>query len=164
MTAAEKFRLLLAADKRYDAEAYNFVYEALDWTLKNVVRSERRTNQHVTGQELLEGIRQYAIDQYGCLACTVLNSWGVRATGDFGEIVFNLVDYDLMGKQESDSKAHFRDVYDFAVAFDLAPVFSYAVENDEWKASYVVRGRPRVAGKAAAPEKASQGHGRRQGR
>ena len=137
MTAAEKFRLLLASDGRYDAEAYNFIYEALDWTLKNVVKSQRRPNQHVSGPELLEGVRQYAIDQFGCLARPVLESWGVAGTADFGEIVFNLVEHDLMGKQDSDEKEDFVDVYDFEEAFDLAPLFTYSPESDEWGASYV---------------------------
>ena len=139
MTAAEKFRNLLASDKRFDAEAYNFIYEALDWTLKHVVRREGRATQHVTGRELLEGIRQYAIEQFGCLSRTVLESWGVRTTDDFGEIVFNLVEHDLMGRQESDSRDDFRGIYDFADAFDLSPVFCYSAERDEWKAAYVTR-------------------------
>ncbi len=139
MTAAEKFRKLLAADMRYDAEAYNFIYEALDWTLKHVARPDRQGNQHVTGKELLEGIRQYAIEQFGCLARTVLDSWGVRATDDFGEIVFSLVQYDLMGKQDSDTKEDFHEVYDFDDVFDLSPVFCYSADKDEWKAAYVCR-------------------------
>ena len=139
MTAAEKFRKLLQADARYDAEAYNFVYEALDFTLKNVVKGTQRTSQHVTGRELLEGVRQYAIDQFGCMARTVLASWGVRATADIGEIVFNLVEHDLMGRQESDSKADFLDVYAFDEVFDVSPVFCYAPDRKEWKAAYVAR-------------------------
>ena len=145
MTAAEKFRNLLAADQRYDAEAYNFIYEALDWTLKNVVKDDeartkgKRMGRHVTGGELLEGVRRYAIDQFGCLSRTVLESWGVGSTADFGEIVFNLIEHDLMGKQESDSKADFHGVYDFAEAFDVAPVFCYAPDRDEWRAAYVRR-------------------------
>lgn len=158
MTAAEKFRNLLATDKRFDAEAYNFIYEALDWTLKNVVHDQRRGNQHVSGRDLLEGIRQFSIDQFGCLARTVLESWGVRRTDDFGEIVFNLVEHDLMGKQESDSKDDFHEVYEFGEAFDLSPVFCYCVENDEWKAAYISRAHfrksnaePALAAKRARP-------------
>jgi uncharacterized repeat protein (TIGR04138 family) len=145
MTAAEKFRNLLARDRRYDAEAYNFIYEALDWTLKNVVKDDdsqgkgRRSGRHVTGPELLEGVRRYAIDQFGCLSRTVLETWGVFTTDDFGEIVFNLIEHDLMGKQESDSKADFHGVYEFAEAFDVSPVFCYAPERDEWRAAYVSR-------------------------
>ena len=65
MTAAEKFRTLLRNDRRFAAEAYNFVYEALDFTLKNVVRKTPDGNQHVSGQELLEGVKRYSIDQFG---------------------------------------------------------------------------------------------------
>ena len=143
MTAAEKFRKLLQADRRYDAEAYNFVYEALDFTLKNVVSGRSRESQHVTGRELLEGVRRCAIEQFGCMALTVLSSWGVRATSDIGEIVFNLVEHDLMGRQESDSKADFLDVYGFEEVFDVAPVFSYAPDRKEWKAAYVARAHQR---------------------
>lgn len=139
MTAAEKFRNLLAADRRYDAESYNFIYEALDWTLHHLVRTDQRGSQHVTGRELLEGIRQYAIDQFGCLSLTVLESWGVNSTADFGEIVFNLVEHDLMGKQESDTKEDFCDAYELAEAFDLKPVFCYVPDRDEWRAAYLRR-------------------------
>ncbi len=137
MTAAEKFRKLLTADDRYDAEAYNFIYEALDWTLKHVVRAGGREHQHVSGSELLEGIRQYSIEQFGCLANMVLAKWGITTTADFGDIVFNLVEYDLMGKQESDSREDFSDVYDFSNVFALRPVFYYCPNEDEWRTSYV---------------------------
>ncbi len=141
MTAAEKFRKLLAADKRYHAEAYNFIYEALDFTLKHIVKSGGRENQHVTGPELLEGIRRHSIEEFGCLVTTVFERWGITRTADFGEIVFNLVDYDLMGKQESDSRADFQDVYDFSEVFELRPVFHFCKEKDEWRTSYVERNR-----------------------
>ncbi len=141
MTAAEKFRALLKNDGRYDAEAYNFVYEALDFTLKNLVKARPGSSQHVSGQELLEGIRQYGIDQFGCLARTVLGSWGVSRTADFGEIVFNLVEHDLMGKQDADSKADFESIYDFAEVFELTPVFCYSREKDEWQTAYVQSAR-----------------------
>ncbi len=139
ITAAEKFRLLLQTDRRYDPEAYNFLYEALDFTLKNIVSPRGRPNQHVSGQELLEGVRRYGIEQFGCLARVVLENWGIRTTDDFGEMVFNLVNQDLMGKQESDSKEDFRNIYDFAEVFDLKPVFSYISDRREWKASYIAR-------------------------
>ncbi len=137
MTAAEKFRRLLQKDGRFDPEAYNFVYEALDYTLKNVIDTKRRSDQHVTGQELLEGVRQYSIEQFGCLARTVLQAWGVRRTGDFGEIVFALVEHDLMGKQETDSLDDFRDLYEFDDVFDVSPVFGYSRDKDEWQTEYV---------------------------
>jgi uncharacterized repeat protein (TIGR04138 family) len=138
-SAAERFRQVLQNDPRFDPEAYNFLYEALDFTLKNVVPTRGRSSQHVSGQELLEGVRRFAIEQFGCLARAVLETWGIHRTDDFGEMVFNLVSQDLMGKQESDSKIDFHDIYDFAEVFDLKPVLSYTSERREWKASYIAR-------------------------
>jgi len=139
LSAAEKFRLILQRDPRYDPEAYNFLYEALDFTLKNVVAPRGRANQHVTGRELLEGVRRYGIDQFGCLAKEVFRVWGINRTDDIGEMVFNLVDQDLMGKQESDTKEDFQGIYDFEEVFDLKPVLSYTSDRGEWKASYITR-------------------------
>ena len=137
MTAAEKFERLLKDDDRYDAEAYNFVYEALDYTLKNIVKKTRRGGQHVSGPELLEGVRLFSIESFGCLAKSVLESWGVTRTDDFGEIVFNLVRHDLMGKQDSDRLEDFQGIYDFDEAFNVRPVFHYSRDNEEWSAAYV---------------------------
>ncbi|MBN1418549.1 MAG: hypothetical protein JXP34_07205 [Planctomycetes bacterium] len=131
----EKLCAIIRRDPRYAPEAYHFVYEALEWTLRNVVRARRR-NQHVTGPQLLEGIRQCAIEEFGCLAKTVLESWGVRSTADFGEIVFNLIDEDMMGKQPTDSKEDFAEVYDFEDAFRVRPVFRYDADEKDWHVSY----------------------------
>ena len=111
---------VLTRDARYDLNAYAFVYEALAFTQKLLGRdmhSEDPKDRHVTGQELVEGIRQCALEQFGPLAPTVFRSWGVRRTEDFGEIVFNLVESGLMGKTESDGREDFRGGYDFDEAF-----------------------------------------------
>ena len=161
MNAAEKLRSLLSEDSRYDAEAYSFIYEALDFTLKHVLHEDEANNQHVTGPELLEGVRRYAIEQYGCLAAPVLESWGVRQTVDVGELVFNLIEHDLMGRQESDSKADFEDVYEFSEAFDLSPVFSYAADKEEWDAAYITRARyraPAAERRSPAPSPEAKPH------
>lgn len=79
--------------------------------------------QHVSGQELCLAIRDYALRQYGMLAKNVLNHWGVQSTGDFGEIVFNLIDIGQMRKTESDHREDFDDVYDFQEALVGAKVF-----------------------------------------
>jgi uncharacterized repeat protein (TIGR04138 family) len=140
MSAAEKFIELLESDHRYAAEAYTFVYDALDFSIKHVVPPSRRgKGQHVSGPELLEGIRRYAIEQFGCLVRPVFESWGVRATDDFGEIVFNLVAHDLMGKQESDHLQDFHAVYSFDEVFDVTPMFHYSKDEEEWVANYVTR-------------------------
>ena len=73
--------------------------------------------RHVSGPELVHGLRVYALDQYGPLAKTVLNAWGMRRSSDFGEIVFNLLRIGQMRKTESDRRSDFDDVYDFDVAF-----------------------------------------------
>ena len=99
---------ILKKDSRYQRESYDFVFEALDFTIKQI--GEKR---HVTGVELLEGIRKYAIRQFGPLVKVVFSKWGVHRTGDFGEIVFNLVGAGLMGKTDKDSKDDFNEVFKF---------------------------------------------------
>ena len=100
-------------DGRYRVDAYHFLFEALEYTISKL--PERR---HVSGRELLDGIRQYALSQFGFLARTVLESWGVKRTEDFGELVFVLVDAGLLGKTDQDSRDDFKAVYDFKEAFD----------------------------------------------
>ncbi|MFW6158672.1 MAG: Minf_1886 family protein [Planctomycetota bacterium] len=106
---------LLKKDHRYQRAAYGFVMDSLAYTVRRA--GERR---HVTGRELLFGIRDFALDCWGPMARHVLNAWGVHATDDFGEIVFNLVDIGLMSKTDEDRKDEFRDVYGFVEAFDQA--------------------------------------------
>lgn len=140
LTAEQRFRQLLKKYEKYEPEAYNFIYEILDYTLKNVVKNRsRRNSKHVTPHELLEGCRLYAIEQFGYLAQLVFNELGIRKTRDIGEIVFNLIEHDLMGGQKSDRKKDFNDFYDFDKVFDLKPVFSYDSDRKSWMASYVQR-------------------------
>jgi uncharacterized repeat protein (TIGR04138 family) len=81
------------------------------------IEPEKEPERHVSGQELCESIRQYALHLYGYMAKTVLNSWGLHTTGDFGEIVFNLILAKQMRKTPQDSRADFDDVYDFEEVF-----------------------------------------------
>ncbi len=105
-------------DSRYKPEAYLFVLAALHFTVASL--PERR---HVAGQELLEGIRIYGLDQFGPLTRQVFEHWGLHSTEDFGRIVFSLVDTKLLGKTDEDSLADFQGVYDFSTAFDPHPLF-----------------------------------------
>lgn len=128
---------LLRRDKRYQFDAYVFVFDALrygqeelglgqpeeDSELEEDELEDDEEEHHVTGQELCRAIQQYAINQYGFLARSVLNHWGVQTTGDFGEIVFNLIDIGQMRKTDSDRREDFNDVYDFADAFNEEQVF-----------------------------------------
>jgi uncharacterized repeat protein (TIGR04138 family) len=108
----DRIRAIRKRDPRYTPEAYEFIFQALGYTLSKV--GERR---HVSARELLDGIREFALQRFGNLTLLVLERWGVRETHDFGEIVFNLIDDKLMSRTETDTKEDFRAVYDFHDAF-----------------------------------------------
>src|SRR5215469_9860266 len=112
-----KVDLIVARDLRYRREAYVFVREALDFTQKLISRENQQKIRHVTGQELLDGIRQFALKEYGPMAATVLEEWGITSCPDFGEIVFNMVDVGLLGLTDQDRREHFQNGYDFVTAF-----------------------------------------------
>lgn len=101
------------SDPRYRQGAYEFVLSSLTFTQKKFRRSK-----HVTGVELLEGIKDLLMEQFGPMALSVLQHWGVRSTEDFGNIVFNLVERKILSKTEEDSIDGFKDKYDFAEVFD----------------------------------------------
>ncbi|GJM20133.1 MAG: hypothetical protein DHS20C15_00480 [Planctomycetota bacterium] len=114
---------LAASDRRYQEEAYHFVFRALDFVVDQQADTGGRplsTDQHISALALLDGLREYALDLYGPLARLVLERWGVRRTEDFGEIVFGLVEGRLLNKQETDRKADFRNGFNFREAFDRA--------------------------------------------
>ena len=104
---------ILKGDKRYRREAYLFVREALDFTQKIAAQNNKDEVRHVTGQELLDGIRQFALQQFGPMAMLVLNEWGVTKCEDFGEIVFNMVESGILAKTDKDTREDFRGGYDF---------------------------------------------------
>ncbi len=104
-------------DPHFDADAYFFVREALDFTSRMLKKPVQGEHRHVTGQELLEGIRAYAVQEYGPMARTVLDSWGIARTEDFGTIVFHLVEAGILGKTERDQRDDFVDGYNFYDAF-----------------------------------------------
>jgi len=143
---------LLQQDVRYKLDAYLFVLESLTFAHNTLGLGEspapeelepssggqseltskprarpgksrrKQVERHVSGQQLCEAARQYAQQQYGYLACTVLGTWGIRTTADLGEIVFNMIKIGQMRKTRKDKREDFHNVYDFAEAFlrDLA--------------------------------------------
>jgi uncharacterized repeat protein (TIGR04138 family) len=139
MSKPQNFAELLAHDKRYKREAYGFVFDGLRYAhevmgLGTAAPSEEPSGaaharaggqaaegepeaqdppRHLTGRELCEAIRRYALDQFGFMAKTVLNTWGVYTTGDFGNIVFNLIEIGEMSKTKDDRREDFDDVFDF---------------------------------------------------
>ncbi len=108
---------MIAQDPRFAREAYHFTREALDFTQKLISRENKGTVRHVTGQELLDGIRQYALQQYGPMTMTVLAEWNIKKCRDFGDIVFNMVESGLLAKTDQDTRNDFQQGYDFTDAF-----------------------------------------------
>lgn len=104
-------------DPRYQPEAYVFLVEALDATMKVIFKENPDHAKHVSGKELLEGIRVHALSEFGPLAFTVFREWGVLTTQDFGEIVFRLVEAGRLGKTETDTIDDFKNVFSFEEAF-----------------------------------------------
>ena len=116
----ETVELICKEDLRFDRKAYDFVRLGLEHTVKNLKKKTAGKSprpQHVTGPELLHGLRAYALEQFGPLAKTVLSAWGVGRCADFGDIVFNLIDYKVFSKTETDRREDFAGVYDFDEAF-----------------------------------------------
>ncbi|MFM7243444.1 MAG: Minf_1886 family protein [Planctomycetaceae bacterium] len=134
---------LLQRDRRYTLDAYLFVLESLTFAQESLGmghepesgdlepmpvdepvakprsrrRPRRQPERHVSGQELCEAARRYGLQQYGFLAPTVLATWGIRRTQDFGEIVFNMIEIGQMRKTKADKREDFHGVYDFDDAF-----------------------------------------------
>jgi uncharacterized repeat protein (TIGR04138 family) len=103
---------ILDRDPRYKAEAYAFVRSGLDFTVRR-----KETPRHISGGELLDGIREFALEEFGPMSRTILAEWGITCTEDVGEIVFNMVETGLLGKTDEDSRADFAGGYDFDQAF-----------------------------------------------
>jgi uncharacterized repeat protein (TIGR04138 family) len=113
---------LLSRDERYALEAYEFIFHALHHAQKMLDRvppegvrregGEISREYHVSGPELVEGARDLAVQEFGLMARVVFRMWGINATADFGEIVFNLIDAGLMTRTEQDHREDFHNVYD----------------------------------------------------
>lgn len=116
----EIVNLICKEDPRFDKRAYGFIRLGLDHTVKELRKKDAvkaGKSFHVSGRELLEGLRVYALEQFGPLTKTVLNDWGIKRCSDFGDIVFNLIEYNVFSKTESDQREDFADIYTFDEAF-----------------------------------------------
>ena len=149
---------LLDRDDRYPFDAYVFVFEALrfaqeklgmgteclteDYQPEADSEMDAESNagfddqggepeRHVSGQELCEAMRQYAHEQYGYLAKSVLNHWSIYSTSDFGEIVFNLIQIEQMRKTPNDHREDFDNVFDFDEGFQHNFQFSMPDSSEE---------------------------------
>jgi uncharacterized repeat protein (TIGR04138 family) len=114
---AETLDSIVTSDPRYQRDAYVFLRDALDFTTKQQKKTKGVSVRHVTGPELLDGVRRYALKEFGPMVMTVFDNWGIRSCEDIGNIVFNLIGAGVFGKTEEDSIEHFKNVYDFKEAF-----------------------------------------------
>ncbi|GDY01235.1 hypothetical protein LBMAG49_05640 [Planctomycetota bacterium] len=114
----ERILTIRRRDRRFSSQAYFFVLDALDYTMsrlgKDALTGEDR---HVGGRELLVCIKDYAADHFGPMAQMVFDRWGVHAGEDFGEVVFNLIDAELLSRRPSDSRLDFAETFDFVETF-----------------------------------------------
>jgi len=101
-------------DSRYDPDAYFFLREGMEFTIR-----ERKGGkpQHLTGQELSMGLRDYALSEFGPMAHYVLSEWGIHSTSDFGNLVYNLIHAEVFTKTPTDKREDFNDVFDFHQTF-----------------------------------------------
>jgi uncharacterized repeat protein (TIGR04138 family) len=114
---AEALDSIVVNDARYTRDAYVFLRDALDFTTKQQKKAKGTNVRHVAGPELLDGVRQYALREFGPMVVTVFENWGIRTSEDIGHMVFNLINAGIFGKTEEDSLEDFKNVYDFEEAF-----------------------------------------------
>jgi len=108
---------IVESDPRYHRDAYAFLRDSLEFTQKVISKANKNQVRHISGQELLNGIREYALLTYGPMTATVLEEWGIKSCEDFGNMVFLMVENNLLRKQEQDSPADFKNGYSFDEAF-----------------------------------------------
>jgi uncharacterized repeat protein (TIGR04138 family) len=114
---AEALDSIVGSDPRYQRDAYVFLRDALDFTTKQQKKVKGLSVRHVTGPELLDGARQYALKEFGPMVMTVFDNWGIHSCEDIGNMVFNLIGAGIFGKTDKDSIEDFKNVYDFEEAF-----------------------------------------------
>lgn len=137
------------ADGRYRFEAYLFVFESLRYAQEVLNMGDEqpsepapagrreaarpdRPERHLTGQQLCEAARRWAQEQFGLMAECVMRNWGLRKTGDIGEIVYTLIAAGEMKKTARDRREDFDDVFDFSTGFrDGFQISILARENEE---------------------------------
>lgn len=115
--------LIRKEDSRFERQAYFFVRTGLDFAVQEVTKKDparAKISRHLNGREVAEGLRTYALQQFGPLTKTVLNAWGIQETIHFGDIVYNLIEYSILSKTNSDCREDFAEVFDFEAAF-VAP-------------------------------------------
>lgn len=113
----ESVRRAMARDSRYAADAYTFLRDSLDYTIRGSQKARIKESGHVTGAELCRGLRDHALEQFGPMVPTILETWGIRSTRDIGEMVFNLIAAGAFSKSDTDTLDDFEGIYGFHEAF-----------------------------------------------
>ncbi|MGB1130077.1 MAG: Minf_1886 family protein [Haloferula sp.] len=108
---------ILRRDSRFDPHAYLFLKDSLDFTLKRAAEENKGQARHVSGKELLIGFRDLALQEFGPMASTLMSEWGLSETRHIGEMVFQLIEEQMFGKQDTDTLEDFVDVFDFHESF-----------------------------------------------
>lgn len=108
---------ILEKEKRFQPGAYFLVREVLDFTVDRLAKQGQGESRHVSGRELLEGFRDYLIQEYGPMSATLLEDWGISKCRHVGEIVFLFIENGVFGKQDSDTLDDFDEIYTFEEAF-----------------------------------------------
>ncbi|MFH0790771.1 MAG: Minf_1886 family protein [Candidatus Omnitrophota bacterium] len=130
----KKIEEIVDKDSRYKPDAYEFLMRALWFTQRKL-----KKQGHISGRELLEGIREFILDKYGPMSKAVLKHWGIETTDDFGMMVFNMVENGILKKTEQDSHDDFKNVYNFDEAFDIFKNKTFAKTNINSKRNAVTQ-------------------------
>ena len=125
----DAIKAIIIKDKRYDVGAYYFLKDALDFTVKKAAEENGGEHRHVSARELAEGFRNYALEQFGPMASTMMEEWGVTETLDIGNMVFLLIDEGVFGKQDSDTLEEFTNVFLFIQSLDAPFAPKRSVKN-----------------------------------
>lgn len=112
----DDIRKIVEADSRYSYDAYTFVQEALQHTQRALGRT-KTAHKHIAGKELLEGLREYALECFGPMVPTVLGEWGIHSCEDIGNVVFNMIEHGVASKTETDKREDFAGNFSFEDAF-----------------------------------------------
>jgi uncharacterized repeat protein (TIGR04138 family) len=119
-------------DPRFAYEAYKYICDAVTFTAKRLASVAQKTeidtdDHHITGAELLSGVCDMAVNDFGMMAPIVFSQWGIRTTDDIGTIVFKLIEAKCLSKSERDSPEDFHNLFDLNEA--LTKGFSFKIED-----------------------------------
>ena len=117
MSFEEAVSQYLLEDPRYPAEAYYFIRDGFEYAARDLEEKEGAP-RHLSGRELADGLKEFALDEYGPMAFFTLGQWNIHRTADFGELVYNLIRMGRFSQNKGDKKSDFNDLYDFDEVFN----------------------------------------------